>query len=70
MTTETDKTSKITLNVSVTGQTGTTANRSFNYVNPSATNDKALYYANKLAGLTSDTLNYVQRTNTAKLVAE
>lgn len=69
-TTRTDRQTKLTLNVAVTGTTGVTANRIFNYINYAATDDKVLYYGNKLGTLSADTVNYVQRTDTAKLVAQ
>lgn len=69
MTERQDKQTKITLNVAVTGTTGVTANRIFNYINPSLTDDKALYHGNKIGTLSADTVNYVQRTDIAKLVA-
>lgn len=71
MATKTDRTTKLTLNVNVSGTSlATTANRIFNYVNPTATDDKVLYYGNKLATFTNDTLNFVMRTDTAKLTAD
>lgn len=69
MTTKTDKKTKITLVVTPTGATKT-VNRIFNNVNPVCTDDQALYFANKLGTLTSDTLGDVIRTDTAKLIAE
>lgn len=69
MTERRDKQAKITLNVAVTGTTDVKANRIFNYINPSLTDDKSLYFGNKLGSLSGDTVNYVQRTDTAKLVA-
>lgn len=65
-----DKVTKLTLNVIPTGTSNKTANRIFNYVNPTITDDKTLYYGNKLSTLTSDALQYVQRTDIAKLVEE
>lgn len=66
---QTDKQTKLTLNVTAMSATNT-SNRIFNYIAPNLTDDKLLYFGNKLGAMTSDQVNYVQRTNIYKLVSE
>ncbi len=68
MATRTDRTTKLALRVEVA--TDTYKNRQINHINPSITDDKALYFGNKLGALQSHTLDKIVRTDVATLTAE
>lgn len=68
MATRTDKSTKLAINVEVA--TDTYKNRAINHINPTLTDDKALYYGNKLGALQAHTVNKIVRTDVATLVSE
>jgi hypothetical protein len=45
-------------------------NQTLNHINPSVTDDKFLYFGNKLSALTDKTLNKVIRTDSYDIAAE
>lgn len=64
--TRTDKTTKMTLKMEVSADTF--KNRIFNHVNPAAVDTKVYEHGTALAGLSSDTLYNVIRTDVGTLV--
>lgn len=64
----TEKNTKLALQVEVA--TDTYKNRILNHINPSLTDDKALYFGNKIGALQSHTLDKIVRTDVATLIAE
>lgn len=66
--TKTDQSSVFTLETTNLG--GKKISKTIQHLNPSATDDKTYYFANKYASLQKDTLTAVQRTDKCYLTQE